>query len=830
VIAAAVAILIFALGHGHSGGIAVQGNAVAMIEPSSNRVIDQISVGARPQGIAFGAGSLWVANLDDQTVSRIDPDTRQLLRSLSLPGSPTGIAASDSAVWVVGANAGAAAVSVRRLDPQFGTVSANVSIGNVVAGGAGSVAVSGGDVWVAPSAGLLTKLDAHTARIARFIDPNSGSNDIAIGAGAIWVTDTDANTVTRVDPTGVVTAIPVGHGPTSIAASDNGVWVSEALDNAVARIDPATRAVLTTIPVGQEPTGVALGAGSVWVANSRDGTVTRIDPASGKVTQTIDVGGSPQRIVVAAGHVWVTVDRPALTETDLAGAGGTAHLTSQQPVDYLDPALSFAALGWQIENATCVKLLNYPDRPAPAGGQLAPEAARSLPVVSNGGRIYTFTIRSGFRFSPPSTERVTAQTFRFAIERSLSPTMKGPAGNFLRDVVGATAYISGHARHISGIAARGATLTIRLTKPAPDLVSRIALPFFCAVPLDTPLDPKGVGVVPAAGPYYVSSFTPGQAVVLRRNPNYAGSRPHHLDRLVIALGVNKKTAEAEVVSGRSDFAVDGIDASDVARITARYGPGSPPAKKQREQFFVSTTPGVDYLILNSHRPLFATARLRRAASYAIDRRALARAGSPYTQLHDRPTDQYLPPGMPGYRDAHVYPLTPDISAARRLAGNARRQAVVYTCNAPPCDELAQIVKTDLSEIGIDVTIRAFPLTALLARNTTPGEPFDIAVSGGWVADYLDPRDFLNYALEAPGVNGPGFHDPAYSPKLAAASLLAGPRRYLTYGRLAVELERNVSPWAAYGNPTIDNFFSARMGCQVVQPVTGVDLAALCIRR
>jgi ABC-type transport system substrate-binding protein len=104
----------------------------------------------------------------------------------------------------------------------------------------------------------------------------------------------------------------------------------------------------------------------------------------------------------------------------------------------------------------------------------------------------------------------------------------------MRDIVGAPAYMSGRAPHISGVVASGNTLTIRLVKPAPDILSRLALTFFCAVPLDTPVDPKGVRTIPAAGPYYVSSYTPGQGAELVRNPNYHGGRPRHFDRMLLS--------------------------------------------------------------------------------------------------------------------------------------------------------------------------------------------------------------------------------------------------------------------------------------------------------
>ena len=44
-----------------------------------------------------------------------------------------------------------------------------------------------------------------------------------------------------------------------------------------------------------------------------------------------------------------------------------------------------------------------------------------MPAVTDGGRMYTFRVRKGYRFSPPSNEPVTAETFRYSIERALSP-------------------------------------------------------------------------------------------------------------------------------------------------------------------------------------------------------------------------------------------------------------------------------------------------------------------------------------------------------------------------------------------------------------------------
>ena len=291
----------------------------------------------------------------------------------------------------------------------------------------------------------------------------------------------------------------------------------------------------------------------------------------------------------------------------------------------MDPGLAYITCSWQLLYATCAKLVNYPDKAGPAGSQLEPEVAQSLPKRSADGKTYTFTIRKGFRFSPPSNEPVTAQTFKYSIERSLSPKLKGPAlsNGFLDDVVGAPGLHGGKAPHISGVVARGNTLTIRLTSPVPDLVTRLTMPFFCAVPIGTPLDPQGVRTIPMAGPYFIASYTPGQEVVLKRNPNYAGNRPHRLDRVELTFGVAKRKIDAQIEAGTADYAIDGVDPADAAKLAARYGPGSAAAKSGRQRYFVDPLLGFDFLTLNTHRPLFSDLRLRQAVNYAIDRRALA---------------------------------------------------------------------------------------------------------------------------------------------------------------------------------------------------------------
>jgi ABC-type transport system substrate-binding protein len=56
-----------------------------------------------------------------------------------------------------------------------------------------------------------------------------------------------------------------------------------------------------------------------------------------------------------------------------------------------------------------------------------------MPALSGDRRTYTFTVRKGFRFAPPSNAAVDAQTFRYSIERALSPQLGPLAPGMLVD-------------------------------------------------------------------------------------------------------------------------------------------------------------------------------------------------------------------------------------------------------------------------------------------------------------------------------------------------------------------------------------------------------------
>jgi ABC-type transport system substrate-binding protein len=520
------------------------------------------------------------------------------------------------------------------------------------------------------------------------------------------------------------------------------------------------------------------------------------------------------------------------TGTPAAQQGGTLRINLQDDTDYTDPALAYYQISWQFEYMTGVKLLNYPDVPAPEGARLVAEGAEDLPVVSDDGKTYTFTIKDGFKFSPPSNAAVTPQSYVRAFERALSGQQQSPAASFARDIVGAQEYLDGKADSISGITVDGNKLTITLTDVAPDFLSRVAMPFFMAVPEDTPIDSKGLNKVAAAGPYYVSQWTPGRQLVLEKNPNYTGDRVANFDKLVYTVGVDLQQGLLQIRNGQADYAADGVPPASNGELGDQYGADSEAASKGLQQYFVNPALTVNYLGLNTSRDLFGDVATRQAVNYAIDRLSILRQSGAYAGT---PTDQYLPPLVEGYTDENIFPMTPDVDKAKELVGDGfSGKAVLYTCNAGSCPERAQIIQANLAAMGIDVEIKTFERAVQFQKEGTRGEPFDIA-DEGWIADYPDPYDFINILLDGNNiqatnnVNFSYFNEPEWNQKMVEAAKLAGDERYERYGQLDIELARDAAPWAATFISNNRDFFSERTGCQVYQPIYGMSLAPLCIR-
>ena len=791
---------------------------------TSGKVEDQVHItGLGPLGVL--GHTLWFGNAIDKTLERYDLRTRKPIHPfISVQHGLGGMATGLGAVWVVDGGEPA----LLRVDPRYQTIQriplpADKSDIDFTA--PTEAAVGAGSVWVA-EADSVFRIDPESLRVVKTI-PVPEADLVTFGDGAVWVGQSNASSVSKIDPktNEVVRTVRLRDWIGGLAVGDGFVWVGVVPSDTVWKLD-ANGSVLKTIDVGHNSAGMSLSHGALWVGS--EGKIQRIDAESDAIT-SFDVVDHPADMLARDGEVYVlTGENPPPLKSLPADKVATFSL-AEDYLDDIDPAHAWPfSYRSQLEYATGAQLLNYPDAPAPRGSELRPEVAAALPSVSPDERTYTFRVRPGYRFSPPSNQDVTAQTFKYSIERALSPRLgpQAPGFGFLNDISGAAAFHSGKAAAISGITVQGDTLRIRLLAPAGDFLARLSMPFFAAVPVGTPIENGGVQKpIPSAGPYYMTVSWQDALTVLERNPNYHGPRPHTLERIVYDQNSSTRRTVDLISRGKEDYTLNLLDEpaySPGGWIDGRFGA----ARSGKAQLVQTPQMGVRLIQFNTKRGPFADARLRRAVSYALDRRALAAVRG------ETPSDSYLPSGFASAPHAHAYRNSPELSRARSLAHGFHGTAVLYTCGDAQCGEEARILKGNLAPLGITVKIRQ--LDDQFSAAAEPGAKYDM-VAYPWYFDYPDPASLLNGVLGA-STRPPSYPFPSasvpepYRRELKRVGLLRGAARTAAYRRLTLKLEREVAPFAAYATPVLPELFSARLGCRVEQPQTGsVNLGALCVK-
>jgi DNA-binding SARP family transcriptional activator/ABC-type oligopeptide transport system substrate-binding subunit len=801
-------------------------NSIAVIDGRNGHFVADVNIGDSADAVVYGFGAMWART--DGGIRRVDIATRKVT---DIPVSGNYVAVGDNAAWV------ASGKRIVRIDPAYLTRSTiRLPTGDfpIDWGGtntAGGLVVADGSLWVAQGARFVRRIDP-TGGVIKSLIVRGAEHVTADAAGAVYVNGDGR--IHKLDPTtnaAAWTSAEIQPEITSLAVAGGFVWLTTSADDGVIKLNADTgQPAGAEIPVSGGAETVVGGEGAVWVSNARAGTVTRIATSTNAKT-SFATGHVP---FVASPHgdqLWVSLwpdPNDELRAAGITAATRVAHISL--PRDYVegsaDPAMITSLIGQQLEYATEAKLYNYPDQSGTAGAAVVPEVAAAMPTVAADGRTVTIRVRSGFRFSPGPLgggTPVTAETFRYTIERSFSRRGQlGGNGYFLLpQLVGGGAYAKGTTTRLAGVSASGDTLTLHLTKPVADLPSILASPIFSAVPEGTPLAFVFYPSSPSAGPYYLTQpLSPIQSqLILKRNPYYHGPRPHSFDAIVDDEDLQTNGAAQEALHGRVDVVFDPL--GDVLSPTGDIAHSYTTAQPGQPRYVRIPWREMQYFSLNTNHGPLRDASIRRAINEALDRPALASIDGSI------PTDHYLPPAMPGVQGGrHVYAVTgPNLARARALMHGRSARLTLWTCASAECRQRATILRNNLAAIGITLGTR--PMTNQYAG----GNGYDIR-DDSWPLSEYDPRNMLGTVMfgEPKYIEAPtSFTDPSWRRRVEqAATLDAEHGRFAAFGRLELRLMRTAAPWAAYAQTAEDVLLSSRIGCAVESPVYGLDLAALCL--
>jgi len=264
----------------------------------------------RPNALAIASGNIWTLSNKTGDLVLVDADTGEVQERLNVGKTGSSLAAGLNSIWVT-------KEGTRTVLRYNAKTHRRVQGGSVEIARAGrnfAVVTGGGSVWVAVRNG---DPDDRSSEAVVRINPSEGTQqaievrggvqDLAVGEGAVWVTNRFGSTVTKIRMRdGFQQTIGVGPVPKGIAVGENAVWVASSGGDEITRINP--RSLETkSIPLGAIPERVTVGGGSVWVTAREAGRLIRIDADTRKVLERIDTSPRPYALDVTRGRaVWLT--------------------------------------------------------------------------------------------------------------------------------------------------------------------------------------------------------------------------------------------------------------------------------------------------------------------------------------------------------------------------------------------------------------------------------------------------------------------------------------------------------------------------------------------
>jgi peptide/nickel transport system substrate-binding protein len=443
--------------------------------------------------------------------------------------------------------------------------------------------------------------------------------------------------------------------------------------------------------------------------------------------------------------------------------GGTLTIYSSSTEQSFDPATS-QSLAITSQGLVHRRLTTWDIEPGQPP-KVVPDLATDTGVPSEGGRVWTYTLKKGLKLSDGSP--VTSQDIKYGLERSFAPELSGGLGYHKTLLVGGEKYTGPYdGKELSSIETPDArTIVFHLNTPYGDWPWIASMPAFAPVPQSADKNPATYGNHPvASGPYMVESDKPGQDVVLKRNPDWdKGTDPVRLggpDSIVFKLGMDDTTAAQQLISDTGD-ATDAFGAGFVPPAQLKQITSNADAK---QRLALSNPGALEYLAINTRRPGLGDLKVRQAIEYAVDKRAFQLAAGG-TQGGDLATT-LITPGIPGRQDYDLYsaPESGDVAKAKQLladAGATHLQLTLVSANDSTSLNQAQAVQQGLERAGIDVKIEPQDENTYFDTITGDKGDYDLTVSS-WQPDFPSANGNISPLFDSSQIGGGGFNLSRYS--------------------------------------------------------------------
>ena len=461
---------------------------------------------------------------------------------------------------------------------------------------------------------------------------------------------------------------------------------------------------------------------------------------------------------------------PPTVDPALAKKGGTIYiLTQAEQWNHVDPQRVYTGEDLAFFGGTIMRALTaYKFSADPVEGtSLQPDLATDLGTSTEGGKVWSFTLREGITWQDGSD--VTCEDVKYGVSRTFATDVinQGPTYAVVyldipTEEDGSSAYKGpysgvGQDLYDKAVTCDGKTITFNLKQPIADFNYTVTLGFSPVRESDDTGETYGTVApyVQSNGPYMVESYTTGNGgkMILVRNPEWNADsdfRPAYPDKWEIHFGIDPKVLDQRIMqsSGNDAFAVQygNIQPENLGIVFVDNETATP-------QYEGRAISGFDpysryYWVDNVKVP---NVKIRQAMAVALDREAIrlniggAFAGG-FGDGLIKPNigGDYAPTGIWDTFFGKKIADSGDPELAKTLiaeSGEAAPDLVFNFADTPVNQQTAAIVIESLGKAGFNVTPAPLPPGQYYSIVFDPEQSGDFGTAG-WGADWPNASTVL----------------------------------------------------------------------------------------
>ena len=294
------------------------------------------------------------------------------------------------------------------------------------------------------------------------------------------------------------------------------------------------------------------------------------------------------------------------------------------------------------------------------------------------------------------------------------------------------------------------TVQITLFKPDASILSHLASQYAIifsqeyAVQLNADDNLVQLDILPVGtGPYKVKNYFRNQYVRLEKNEDY-WKKDDKIKDIIIDLSTDRTGRLVKFFNGECQIA----SYPEVSQLGL--------LKENDERYYVKTSDGMNlaYLAFNFQKVAIQDEQLRRAIAQAINRQRIIK-----TIYHNTATvANNIIPNISWASSVNTPDFAYDFNPveAKKVLQNKQLNLNMWVINEeqvynPAPLKTAELIKEDLNNVGVNVTIRSVTRTFLIDQLNKKSEDYDMILTG-WLAGNLDPDSFMRPILSCSSSN------------------------------------------------------------------------------